>query len=74
MTFWTGILAILISALSLTVSAWVAVRSARVQKAQNRTDLLLKTVDLRLGYASFNRRIRSLRDNPPLPTPKEGCT
>lgn len=61
---WTVVVPILISTLSLSVSAWTAVRNAKIQRVQSKTDLLLKIVDLRLAYVNVNRRIRRLKERP----------
>jgi hypothetical protein len=68
---WISGAALIVSAASLAVSLVVAVRNARIQRAQIRTELLSKLVDLRLEYTRFVRRIRNLKENPPSPIPSE---
>jgi hypothetical protein len=71
MSLWISIISLLISAAALGVSAIVAIRNARLQIAQIRTEVLTKLYDVRVEYARFTRRIRELRQNPPAPLPLE---
>lgn len=71
MTIWISVTALLVSIASFGNSVWNSIRSIQTQRAQARTDLLLRLVDLRLEYANFNRRIRRLKEHPPVPLPKQ---
>jgi len=61
---WISAIALFVSLISLGLTIFVARWNIRLAKAQRRTDILTKLVDLRLQYSQFNRRIQNLRGNP----------
>jgi hypothetical protein len=71
MAIWISVAALLVSIAGYVNTLWISIRNVRIQRAQTRTDLLLKVVDLRLEYANFNRRIRSLEGTRQSPIPKD---
>jgi hypothetical protein len=71
MSLVISIISLLTSVAAFGLSAFVAIRNARLQTAQIRTELLTKLYDVRVGYTRFNRRISALRHNPPDPLPLE---
>jgi hypothetical protein len=70
-SIWLSAAALLISLSSLVISIAAAIRTAQLQRAHIRTELLTEIVHLRLQYRAFNRRIRQLRENPPAALPPE---
>jgi hypothetical protein len=62
---WIPVTALALSVLSIGIALYVARWNFRLTRAQRRTDLLTKIVDLRLQYNRFNRRISDLKTHPP---------
>jgi hypothetical protein len=61
---WIPVTALAFSVLSIGIALYVARWNIRLTRAQRRTDLLTKIVDLRLQYNRFNRRISDLKTHP----------
>jgi hypothetical protein len=58
-TLWISGIARVVPLLSFAVSTNVTIRSARVQRAQIKTELLTRIVDLRLEYARSEKNFRA---------------